>query len=174
MAGPLPQLPGPLTRKLSNFRVVQYPTENVPQQAAPLLTHHLFPNQRTPGGDTCVPLFHCHLCAPGQPHFQHTPWGQPSKHSACLSGVLPDLVPSRFPQSLSHMQTSSVLGPSLPSSAAAWFPVTLAPCALQMVSPKGPRITPGSSVVKIHPEPSPIPGTLPHHTHLLPLQPCSL
>lgn len=32
-----------------------------------------------------------------------------------------------FPRSLSHMQTSSVLGPSRPSSSAAWFSVTLAP-----------------------------------------------
>lgn len=32
-----------------------------------------------------------------------------------------------FPRSLSHMQTSSVLGSSRPSSSAAWFSVTLAP-----------------------------------------------
>lgn len=138
MAGPLPPLPGPLTGKLSNFRVVQYPTKNVLQQAAPLLTHCLIPNQRTPR-DTCVPLLHCHLCAPGQRHFQHTPWGHPSKHSACSNGVLPDLSLQAFPRSLSHMQTSSVLGPSRPSSSAAWFPVTLAPspCSTNWSAPKG-------------------------------------
>lgn len=110
MAGPLPPLPGPLTGKLSHFRVVQYPTKNVPQQTAPLLTHGLIPNQRTPR-DTCVPLLHCHLCAPGQPHLQHTPWGHPSKHSACSNGVLPDLFPSSFPQKPLPRANFLCLGP---------------------------------------------------------------
>lgn len=159
MSGPLPTLPGPFQGCPLSHR--KCPTAS-----------SLIPNQRTPE-DTCVPVFHCHLWAPGQRHLQHTSWGHPSKHSACSR-----VSSQACPRSLPHMQTSSVLGPSRPSShplpPVAWFPVTLPPCALQVVSPKGPRITPGSSVVKIHPEPSPIPGTLPHPTHLLPLQPCSL
>lgn len=76
------------------------------------------------------------------------------------------------------MQTSSALGPL----SALLTPTGLSSLVLSHFGslcstngqPKGPRITPDSSVVKIHPEPSPIPGTLPHPTHLLPLQPCSL
>lgn len=135
MSGPLPRLPGPLlTRKVSHLRVVPYPTEDVPQQATPT-DPPPHPSQRTPE-DTCISI--SIVTSVRQANGTCT---TPLRDLRPSTKLVPQISSRACPRNLSHRQTSSVSGPSWPSSQppapVAWFPVTLAPCALQMVSPRG-------------------------------------